>query len=252
MNALPSFIVGGLALHGCSAWICHGQLYSQAGNTHPVSTVCYAGTASLLAIASCRSKYTCTPHRLGIFMMALPSDSSPASSRSPSPSMVDGSSVPLPPYRADTIHLTPYSQPSRYTPAAGGLQGTRPSWASLDPRSSSTQSLVPSESGEPGRRTLLLVYSHGFLGNETSFQSFPAHVHNLLKVTLAETHVVHTKIYPRYRSRKAIEFARDDFSAWYVPSLRLTRRDGRWCKHMISEQIADIFACLGCYHMSLK
>ncbi|KAI9770070.1 MAG: hypothetical protein M1840_003520 [Geoglossum simile] len=131
------------------------------------------------------------------------------------PGTVHESSAP-PPYRAGTIHLTPYSQPPRYTPAAGP-QGARPPWASLDPRSSSTQSLVPSESGEPGRRTLLLVYIHGFLGNETSFQSFPAHVHNLLKVTMAETHVVHTKIYPRYRSRKAIEFARDDFSAWLSP-----------------------------------
>ena len=61
---------------------------------------------------------------------------------------------------------------------------------------------------------MLLVYIHGFMGNETSFQSFPAHVHNLLTITLAETHVVHIKIYPRYKSRKAIDFARDDFSTW--------------------------------------
>jgi hypothetical protein len=52
------------------------------------------------------------------------------------------------------------------------------------------------------------------MGNETSFQSFPAHVHNFLTITLAETHVVHTKIYPRYKSRKAIDFASDDFSIW--------------------------------------
>jgi len=92
-------------------------------------------------------------------------------------------------------------------------------WRSNDPRSSSTHSLVPSESGRhgrDGRRTLLLVYIHGFMGNETSFQSFPAHVHNLLTITLSETHVVHTKIYPRYKSRKAIDFARDDFSTWLV------------------------------------
>jgi hypothetical protein len=25
---------------------------------------------------------------------------------------------------------------------------------------------------------------------------------------------VHTKIYPRYKSRRPIEFARDDFSKW--------------------------------------
>lgn len=87
-------------------------------------------------------------------------------------------------------------------------------WQSGDPRSSSTQSLVPDEAERNGRRTLLLVYIHGFMGNETSFQSFPAHVHNLLSITISETHTVHTKIYPRYKSRKAIEFARNDFSKW--------------------------------------
>ncbi|KAM3081058.1 hypothetical protein ACMFMG_005014 [Clarireedia jacksonii] len=90
-------------------------------------------------------------------------------------------------------------------------------WRSQDPRSSSTHSLVPSENGRDGRRKLLLIYVHGFMGNETSFQSFPAHVHNLLTIALVETHIVHTKIYPRYKSRKAINFARDDFSTWLQP-----------------------------------
>ena len=55
------------------------------------------------------------------------------------------------------------------------------------------------------------------MGNETSFQSFPAHVHNLMTVKLEGSHVVHTKIYPKYKSRKAIEFARDAFSEWLSP-----------------------------------
>ena len=55
------------------------------------------------------------------------------------------------------------------------------------------------------------------MGNETSFQSFPAHVHNLVTVKLEGSHVVHTKIYPKYKSRKAIEFARDAFSEWLSP-----------------------------------
>lgn len=55
------------------------------------------------------------------------------------------------------------------------------------------------------------------MGTETSFKSFPAHVHNILTITLAETHVVHSKVYPRYQSRKNISFARDDFSNWLVP-----------------------------------
>ncbi|KAF2125873.1 hypothetical protein P153DRAFT_378684 [Dothidotthia symphoricarpi CBS 119687] len=90
--------------------------------------------------------------------------------------------------------------------------------SSGDPRSSSTQSLVPDpSSNNAGRRRLLLVYIHGFMGNETSFRSFPAHVHNLVTITLAETHVVHTKLYPRYRSRNSLEIARDRFSQWLAP-----------------------------------
>ncbi|KAH6875596.1 hypothetical protein BKA58DRAFT_409914 [Alternaria rosae] len=90
--------------------------------------------------------------------------------------------------------------------------------SSQDPRSSSTQSLVPDPSqGDTGRRRLMLVFIHGFMGNETSFRSFPAHVHNLVTITLAETHVVHTKIYPRYKSRDSLEIARDNFSRWLAP-----------------------------------
>lgn len=116
---------------------------------------------------------------------------------------------PLPPRTASAPAPPPYSADDQRRSQLISEQ-----WRSHDPRSSSTHSLVPSESGRDGRRTLLLIYIHGFLGNETSFQSFPAHVHNLLTITLADTHVVHTKIYPRYKSRKAIDFARDDFSTW--------------------------------------
>ncbi|KIW82693.1 hypothetical protein Z517_05720 [Fonsecaea pedrosoi CBS 271.37] len=86
-----------------------------------------------------------------------------------------------------------------------------------DPRTSSTQSLQPVKPPDDGRRTLIVVYIHGFLGTETSFKSFPAHVHGLLTSAVAETHVVYTKIYPRYKSRKNISFARDDFSNWLAP-----------------------------------
>ncbi|KAI9816460.1 MAG: hypothetical protein M1827_001592 [Pycnora praestabilis] len=124
---------------------------------------------------------------------------------------------PLPPRRG-TAHLTPYSEPPPpYTLTAEEQQTTDQPWTSRDPRSSSTQSLVPPDSAEADKRTLLLVYIHGFMGNESSFQSFPAHVHNLLTITLTETHVVHTKIYPRYKSRKAIDFARDAFCEWLEP-----------------------------------
>jgi hypothetical protein len=118
---------------------------------------------------------------------------------------------PLPP-RADSTQ--------RFPPPPYGADDQKRSeliaeqWRSNDPRSSSTHSLVPIEASRDGRRTLLLVFVHGFMGNETSFQSFPAHLHNFLTITLAETHLVHTKIYPRYRSKKNITFSRDDFSTW--------------------------------------
>lgn len=90
--------------------------------------------------------------------------------------------------------------------------------ASRDPRSSSAQSLVPDPSLENSyRRKLLLVYVHGFMGDETSFRSFPAHVHNVVTVALSDSHSVHTKIYPKYRPRYALEVARDDFSNWLAP-----------------------------------
>ncbi|KIW12794.1 hypothetical protein PV08_07981 [Exophiala spinifera] len=86
-----------------------------------------------------------------------------------------------------------------------------------DPRASSTQSLRPAESAGKGRRTLLIVYIHGFLGDETSFKSFPAHIHGSLTERLRDTHVVYTKIYPRYKSRRNISFAANDFSKWLAP-----------------------------------
>lgn len=96
-------------------------------------------------------------------------------------------------------------------PFAGGLYN--------DPRTSSTQSLTPSLPAyeEVERRKLLVIYIHGFMGNDTSFQSFPAHVHQYLKIALSDSHVVHSKIYPRYKTYKSIEIARDNFSTWLEP-----------------------------------
>ena len=107
---------------------------------------------------------------------------------------------PLPPrHRKDTAHLTTNFAPSR------------------DGRASSTHSLGRVASASESTRTLLLIYLHGFVGTETSFKSFPAHVHNIVAATLAESHVVHTKIYPRYKTRRDVSLARDEFSKWLVP-----------------------------------
>ncbi|PHH78093.1 hypothetical protein CDD80_7386 [Ophiocordyceps camponoti-rufipedis] len=97
--------------------------------------------------------------------------------------------------------------PDRLLPASGS-----------DPRSRSTQSLVPDGVPEGvSRRLLLVVYIHGFYGNAQSFGSFPAHVHALLRDLVADSHVVHTKIYPRYKTYRAIDVARDNLGAWLEP-----------------------------------
>ncbi|WYZ38854.1 hypothetical protein EsH8_III_000768 [Colletotrichum jinshuiense] len=109
---------------------------------------------------------------------------------------------------------------SGFPPASNDSLGVLDSkWRVADPRSSSSQSLAPSIKDRAGvtRRTLLIIYIHGFYGNESSFRSFPAHVHNHLKEAIAETHVVHSKIYPRYKTYKAIDVARDNFSQWLEP-----------------------------------
>ncbi|POR39570.1 Uncharacterized protein TPAR_00243 [Tolypocladium paradoxum] len=107
------------------------------------------------------------------------------------------------------------ASPDHLGPDYGGSPSL--GWLAADPRSSSTQSLVPSVSDSDPRRRLLVVYIHGFYGNDQSFRSFPAHVHSLLRTLLADSHVIHSKIYPRYKTYKAIEVARDNFSAWLEP-----------------------------------
>lgn len=66
------------------------------------------------------------------------------------------------------------------------------------------------------KRRLLLIYIHGFMGSEASFQDLPAHVHDLLTTLLGESHVVYTRIYPRYKSLGEMGVAAEQFSAWYV------------------------------------
>ncbi|KAK2036238.1 hypothetical protein LZ31DRAFT_589447 [Colletotrichum somersetense] len=131
-----------------------------------------------------------------------------------------------PPTTAYAAHGDPHAGPSSGLPS-GGYPSSPPDhigivdskWRLADPRSSSAHSLAPSIKDRDGvtRRTLLVIYIHGFYGNESSFRSFPAHVHNYLKEALAETHVVHSKIYPRYKTYKAIDVARDNFSQWLEP-----------------------------------
>jgi pimeloyl-ACP methyl ester carboxylesterase len=82
------------------------------------------------------------------------------------------------------------------------------------PRITSTQSLAPSTINDDGRRRLLLVCIHGFIGNDNSFYYFPVDVHRCLRDRLAATHVNYSKIYPRYKTYKAFHIAPDNFSQW--------------------------------------
>lgn len=69
---------------------------------------------------------------------------------------------------------------------------------------------------EDGRRILLVIYIHGYMGKDSSFRSFPAHVHDLLKLSLG-SHAIHTKIYPRYKTYRYIDVAAENFSRWLEP-----------------------------------
>lgn len=94
------------------------------------------------------------------------------------------------------------------------LQPFSPSCSPPDARSASQVSLLPA-APDAAKRTLLLVYVHGFLGDETSFHAFPAHLHNLLCVTVAPLdYLVHTKVYPKFKTRHSILAAVEAFSRW--------------------------------------
>lgn len=54
------------------------------------------------------------------------------------------------------------------------------------------------------------------MGSEASFHDLPAHIHELLTGILAESHVVYTRIYPRYKSHGELRTAVEQFSNWYA------------------------------------
>ncbi|RAL01383.1 alpha/beta hydrolase [Aspergillus ibericus CBS 121593] len=84
---------------------------------------------------------------------------------------------------------------------------------------SSTLSLPPASAETSSKRRLLLVYIHGFMGSEASFSDFPAHVHHSLTGLLSESHVIYTRIYPRYKSRGEMRTAVENFISWLSPHL---------------------------------
>ncbi|KAF5021165.1 hypothetical protein F66182_6811 [Fusarium sp. NRRL 66182] len=147
--------------------------------------------------------------------------SSPPPAYTETPPLPPRSVFPSAPASYQPPSTSPYSS-GPYAPR-GSLSGP---WLGPDPRSSSTQSILPETSLNPqptptgdylGRRKLLVIYIHGFLGNDQSFRSFPAHVHALLANLLADSHVIHSKIYPRYKTYRSVDVARDNFSEWLAP-----------------------------------
>ncbi|KAJ5653771.1 hypothetical protein N7490_000774 [Penicillium lividum] len=67
------------------------------------------------------------------------------------------------------------------------------------------------------RRRLLLIYIHGFNGSEATFLDLPVHIHSALAALLSESHVVYTRIYPRYKSHGEFNLAVKRFSGWLSP-----------------------------------
>jgi hypothetical protein len=131
--------------------------------------------------------------------MQLNDSVSPTSNQDTSPHMTL-STISLTEHKSDDGQPSPARKPPPLPPRKNA--------------SSSTVSLGPSGIPQDGRRKLLLIYIHGFMGAEDSFREFPAHVHNLVANALADSHVVYSKIYPRYKSRRAMSAARDEFSEW--------------------------------------
>lgn len=83
----------------------------------------------------------------------------------------------------------------------------------------------PEPAQDHGKRRLLLIYIHGFMGSEASFHDLPAHIHDLLTGILGESHIVYTRIYPRYKSHGELRTAVEQFSNWYVALNWITSRD---------------------------
>lgn len=65
------------------------------------------------------------------------------------------------------------------------------------------------------KKTLLLVFIHGFKGSDHTFDNFPSDLRALLAHTLPKIEIV-TVQYPRYETRGDLRECVARFKEWYV------------------------------------
>jgi hypothetical protein len=66
------------------------------------------------------------------------------------------------------------------------------------------------------RKTLLLVFIHGFKGTGQTFHNFPKDLRALLSHTLPKVRIL-SIVYPQYETRGDLKTCVTRFKEWYVP-----------------------------------
>lgn len=65
------------------------------------------------------------------------------------------------------------------------------------------------------KKTVLLVFIHGFKGGDDTFDRFPSHIRALLSHALPSFNVVQT-VYPQFETRGELKEAVSNFKEWSV------------------------------------
>lgn len=68
------------------------------------------------------------------------------------------------------------------------------------------------------KKTLLLVFIHGFKGSDDTFHNFPAHLAQLLRHALPKVQVIQIT-YPKYETRGHLHECVARFKEWYVSTI---------------------------------
>ncbi len=81
------------------------------------------------------------------------------------------------------------------------------------------------------KKTLLLVFIHGFKGSDHTFHNFPTDVQALLAHTLPKIDVV-TVQYPRFETKGELKGTVAKFKEWYA-----TVKEANWDVKLIEERV---------------